>query len=289
MTANKHKIWVVLLLLASQSCNFSKYEGFDKLSNGIYYQLLQIGESDIKPHVSDYITTYIEYKTLHDSVFYRGSKRFQLNKPHYEGSIEECFAFLAKGDRARFIISANDFYSRTLKTNLPPFFAEDDKMIAEIEMIDIQSVDQFNKERDAFMKWIEDFGEYEEIILKQYIEKEKIDIPPTPSGLYHIIVRKGTGKKVAIGDTVIFHYIGRFLDGKFFDSSRQRNEPFGFVYGQEWQVVKGLDEGIGMMREGEKALFIVPSQLAFGKTGSSTGIIPPYTSLIFEVDLLEVR
>jgi FKBP-type peptidyl-prolyl cis-trans isomerase FkpA len=87
----------------------------------------------------------------------------------------------------------------------------------------------------------------------------------------------------------VVHYEGRFLNGKFFDSTRQRNDPFQFVYGQQWQVVKGMEEAIGMMHEGEKALFIMPSGLAFGQTGSSTGIVPPFTSLIFEVELLLVK
>ena len=78
------------------------------------------------------------------------------------------------------------------------------------------------------------------------------------------------------------------FDGKYFDSTIRRNQSFQFVYGTEWQVIKGLEEAIGMMHEGEKSLFIVPSELAFGPAGSSTGIIPPYTSLIFEVELLKV-
>ena len=85
------------------------------------------------------------------------------------------------------------------------------------------------------------------------------------------------------------NYEGRFLNGKFFDSTVRRKQPFQFVYGTEWQVVEGLEEAIGMMKEGEKSLFILPSNLAFGTEGSSTGIVPPFTSLIFEVELLAIN
>ena len=112
---------------------------------------------------------------------------------------------------------------------------------------------------------------------------------PTGSGLYHLKLREGTGKRIEKGDTVTVNYEGRFLNGKFFDSTIRRNQPFQFVYGTEWQVVKGLEEAIGMMHEGEKSLFILPSDLAFGTEGSSTGIIPPFTSLIFEVEILKVN
>ena len=64
---------------------------------------------------------------------------------------------------------------------------------------------------------------------------------------------------------------------------------FQFVYGQKWQVIPGLEEAIGMMYPGERALFIIPSNLAFGQGGSSTGIVPAFTSVIFEVEIVEVN
>lgn len=263
--------------------------GYSRNKDGIYYKLLQIGEESSKPEIGDMITVKLRYYTPDDSLFFEGTRKFRLNKPAYPGSIDACFKQLSEGDKARFIIDGHRFFKETLQSSVPVFLSDEQNMIAEIEMLAIQSAASYKQEKEAFLKWINDFGEYEKTILKQYINKQEIDVEPTPSGLYHIIVRKGEGKKVTKGDTIIFHYEGHFLNGKFFDSSRQRNEPFGFVYGQEWQVIPGLEEGIGLMREGEKAIFIIPSDLAFGATGSSTGIVPPYTSLIFEVELLEVR
>ena len=102
------------------------------------------------------------------------------------------------------------------------------------------------------------------------------------------MLQEGVGKLIEPGDTITINYEGKFLNGKFFDSTIKRNQPFQFVYGTEWQVIKGLEEALSLMYEGEKSLFIFPSELAFGSEGSSTGIIPPYTSLIFEVEILEV-
>jgi FKBP-type peptidyl-prolyl cis-trans isomerase len=102
-------------------------------------------------------------------------------------------------------------------------------------------------------------------------------------------LKEGIGEKVFMGDTLIVHFEGKFFNGKFFDSTKRRNSPFQFVYGKKWQIIEGLEEAIGRMVEGEKSLFIIPSQLGFGETGSSTGIIPPYTSTLFEVELLEVK
>ena len=107
--------------------------------------------------------------------------------------------------------------------------------------------------------------------------------------MYRLVLTGGNDKGVKLGDTVVVHYEGKFLNGKFFDSTRQRHEAFQFVYGQQWQVIKGMEDAIGMMREGEKSIFIMPSEMAFGQTGSSTGMIPPFTSLIFEVELVSVN
>jgi FKBP-type peptidyl-prolyl cis-trans isomerase len=162
-------------------------------------------------------------------------------------------------------------------------------MVVDLNMIEIQSQEEYQKEKTAFLKWVEDFGEYESVILKQYLEENKINSEPTSSGLYKFVIEEGNERQVSEGDTVIVHYEGKFLNGKYFDSTVKRKEPFGFVYGTEWQVIDGLEEAIGMMKEGERSLFIIPSELAFGKKGSSTGIIPPYTSVIFEVHLLEIN
>jgi FKBP-type peptidyl-prolyl cis-trans isomerase FkpA len=155
--------------------------------------------------------------------------------------------------------------------------------------MEIQTSKEYENQKRAFLKWIEDFGEFEREILSQYIKEQKLSIQPTASGMYFLKLKDGNGRKVIQGDTLLVDYEGRFLDGKFFDSTRKRHDPFQFVYGTEWQVVKGLEEAIGMMEEGEKALIILPSELAFGEIGSSTGIIPPFTSLVFEVELKKIN
>ena len=87
------------------------------------------------------------------------------------------------------------------------------------------------------------------------------------------------GKKVKV------HYTGTLLDGTKFDSSRDRNQPFEFTLGQS-QVIKGWDEGIGMMNVGGKATLVIPSTIAYGDR--DMGKIPPFSTLVFDVELLEV-
>jgi peptidylprolyl isomerase len=82
------------------------------------------------------------------------------------------------------------------------------------------------------------------------------------------------------------HYTGKLLDGTKFDSSVDRGEPFGFTLGKG-QVIKGWDEGIGLMNVGGKATLIIPSSIAYGDR--DMGTIPPYSTLVFDVELLEVE
>ena len=126
-------------------------------------------------------------------------------------------------------------------------------------------------------------------VLKNFIEEKEIKIKPTESGIYLINTKKGTGKKVERGDIVTVNYDGKFLNGQFFDSTNETRQPLEFVYGTEWQVIKGLDEAIGYMCEGDKAVIILPSGLAWGEKGSSTGIIPPFTTVVYELELISVK
>jgi FKBP-type peptidyl-prolyl cis-trans isomerase len=283
---------VIFLLLVSAftvSCEkFAKHPGYKKTSHGIYYQLHTIGEDSLKPRPGDFITAKLTYLTMNDSAFFQATRKFQVKEPAYEGAVDECFIMLSREESATFIIPADNFFAITLQTALPTFILSGSSVKIKVEMLDIQSEQDYIKEKEAFLSWIEDFGDYEKVILKQFIAEEKIEVDPLPSGIYYLNIRPGTGKKVESGDTVTVDYEGRFLNGKFFDSTIKRHQPFQFVYGTEWQVIKGLEDAIGMMREGEKSLFILPSELGFGNSGSSNQAIPPFTSLIFEVEILKV-
>ena len=280
---------ITLVSAVTITCDsYSKYPDFKRARHGIYYQLHTLGEDTVKARPGDYITVNLTYMTMTDSVFFKGTRKFQVSIPAYEGAIDECFGMLSLEESATFIIQADNFFSVTLQTALPRFISAGDAIKIKIELLEIQSEQDYIREMEAFLSWIEDFGDYEKVILKQFISEEKLAVSPLPSGIYYFNLRPGTGKKVELGDTITVNYEGRFLNGKFFDSTIKRRQPFQFVYGAEWQVIKGLEEAIGMMCEGEKSLFILPSELGFGNQGSSNNVIPPFTSLIFEVEILKV-
>ena len=108
----------------------------------------------------------------------------------------------------------------------------------------------------------------------------------TASGLKYAIIQEGEGELVGKEKQVTVHYSGFLLDGTKFDSSVERDEPFTFVAGVG-QVIPGWDEGVQLMKKGSKARFIVPANLAYGDR--DLGKIPPNSTLIFDVEVLDVK
>lgn len=119
------------------------------------------------------------------------------------------------------------------------------------------------------------------------IEKHAAGFEKTESGLRYKILENGEGKKAERGNTVSVHYEGSLTNGQVFDSSFQRNQPIEFQIGVG-QVIPGWDEGIGLLRVGDKARLVIPSQLAYGSTGAG-GVIPPNAALIFDVELMDIK
>lgn len=267
----------------------SKYKGYSLSPDGINYRIISLGDAGKKIKPGDYITVDITYRTLKDSIFFTGRRKFKTTSPDYKGSIDMCFEMLNVNDSASFIIGAWDFFDKTIKAPYPSFFKRGDDFKVDVKLLNIQSKIEFEKERAEFMGWISGLQDYEQVKLKHFVENRDKKIQPSKSGLYCIKTAETQGAEVERGDTLIVDWEGTFLNGKMFDSTKKRKMPFEFVYGKEWQVVKGLEEGLKLMREGETAMLVMPSQLAFGQMGSSSGIIPPFTTVIFKVELHKVK
>lgn len=156
----------------------------------------------------------------------------------------------------------------------------------EAEGFDAKSVFETSKKqaKEAKIRRDESFMEKEKEALAVYTEKEGYTV--TQSGLRYKITKRTKGSKPKKGQTVSVHYTGKLTTGKVFDSSKGR-KPLEIAIGQG-QVIKGWDEGIMLLRKGEKAELVIPSNLGYSDRGAG-GVIPPYAVLIFEVSLEGIK
>lgn len=284
----KKEIYLFLSFLVLASCNNS--EKFQTHESGLKYKFIVHNKNGIKPEIGDILVLNMKYSTEDDSLLFN-TREFtrkyhtQMKEPSHEGgSIEDAFAMMCIGDSARFLIDAQYFFQKTRKINLPPHIKPGSKLIFDIKLVGIQSIEEFEEERRAIRH--SNKNEQEEMkILNAYLERANISVEPFNSGLYYIEEVKGTGKQAEFGKTLIVHYTGTFIDGKVFYSTLRRNEPLTFILGEKEKIQ--WEEGIAKMKEGGIAKLIIPSHLAYDST--QTGPIPPYSTLIFEVELLEVK
>ena len=119
------------------------------------------------------------------------------------------------------------------------------------------------------------------------LDKLAAGFDETESGLRYQIIQKGDGKKAEKGNMVSVHYKGQLADGTVFDSSYKRNQPLDFQVGVG-QVIRGWDEGICLLNVGDKARLVIPSDLGYGSAGAG-GVIPPNATLVFDVELMDVK
>lgn len=141
-----------------------------------------------------------------------------------------------------------------------------------------QAEKKAEQDKILYKDWI---SENEAFLVKN---KDKAGVTVTPSGLQYEVIKMGTGKKPTKDNTVKVHYIGTLIDGTEFDSSVKRNEPAQFpVTG----VIPGWVEGLQLMPVGSKFKFFIPQNLAYGSVQAGDQI-KPYSTLIFEVELLEI-
>ena len=165
--------------------------------------------------------------------------------------------------------------------------------ITSVEIIRVgDKAKAFKADQEAFDKLMSEFdkrkAENEQMRAQREMAliKEKYpNIEKTSSGLMYKVVTAGSGdQKPSTGDTVSAHYTGMFLDGRKFDSSVDRGEPIRFPVGVG-RVIKGWDEALLDMKKGEKRILVIPPDLAYGPRGR--GPIPPNSTLVFEVELLD--
>lgn len=263
-------------------------KGYQATDNGLYYRLFTNNGGE-NPQIGDLLELTMSCSVNDTVVILPLTKNIiPMTEPSFWSDFVEGFSMMHKGDSASFIVDIDSSFVNLFGYNtLPPQFSSTDIMRFEVRL------DDFYPESEFRFRMIENIkknypAETEKAAseLNAYLEKNGVVAQPTSTGLYYVKTQDGTGEKPSKGSTVKAHYTGCLLDGTVFDTSIERGEPIEFVLGVG-QVIPGWDEGIAMMSKGEKAVLYIPYYLAYGDR--DLGVIPPFSNLVFEVELIDFK
>jgi FKBP-type peptidyl-prolyl cis-trans isomerase len=270
------------------SCGNNKFPGFKTNENGVNIKYHFKAEESEKPVLNSVVTVNMNYR-LEDTVLFESSKfseplRFPIIEPTFKGDLYGALTQLNIGDSVSIAFPADSFFMVTAGLEeLPEFVVPGSPMYFDIKLIDIQSEEEILSEQTAMLKMMK---EQEQLLLKQYLEEQKINIAPRESGLYVIDDKTGTGSLPKAGEMLQLHFSITTVDGMELYSTEGQS-PVDIEFGKPFDT-KGFDEGIGYLRKGGKETLIVPSNLAFDSVGRGQ-IVAPYTTLIYRIELLNIR
>lgn len=277
-----------LIILFLSSCKSSPE--FIKLDSGAEYRFVEQYPDSVQSKPGDIWILNVKYFNASDSLLFDSkliSDVFKMSCPTVDmtGSVEQVLNLMHKGDSAVIVVDARKFYKESCGFDtVPSFIKPDERLTFYVRCLNIITAEQFNRELDQLnikMKASEN------LLIHQYLEYEGLTAQPSASGLYKIVTREGTGTETADSKFITIDYKGMLINGFEFDNSYKRNKPLQFQLGRH-QVIPGWEEGVSTMKKGEKATLIIPFDLAYGAAGYSD-LIPPYSTLIFEVELIDFK
>lgn len=290
------KLYILSILLLASSCwQEPDHKGYTETDSGLYYKLITIGDGKRKPSIGEYLELIITYRTEKDSVFMDtntgndiGMVILPFNHSSFPGSFEEGLTNMNEGDSLSFLVQAQPLFEKFFHLPLPMFLKEGSLVKMDVKLHRILDREQYAAELRRYENMVEDRDIEEQRKLQLYLDTNDVQFTPLDNGMFYLPLKQGSGDIVEKGCQLCINYKGYFLNGKQFESTYERGSPLEFTFGEQGQVISGLETAISLMKEGAKAKFIIPSQLAYGESGSSTGIIPPYTTVVYEIELINL-
>ncbi len=266
----------------------SKFPGFETTSDGLYYQFHNQGDDTLKPQMGDLLSTYMDYRT-DDTIFNTTPKGQPFNIPlmesTYAGDVFAALGMMSAGDSATFMINADSFFMKTVGAPRPEFLDSNSYFYLDIKVTEIKTSAQIDKERMGKAK---EMADSELGLIENYIAENKLTIDKDASGIYFSEVKSGNGETPAPGTFAKMNIVAitLFDATRPFIDTKQYGEPIDFEVGTG-RLGIGFESGLAKMSKGSKSIIIVPFELGFGAQGMQGGI-PPYATLVYEVELVDI-
>jgi len=268
------------------SCKTST-NGYEKTESGLEYKYDIKKDTSRQVKLDDFLVMDVKYYSAHDSLLFTtesfsGKFRMKYKDASKKGDINEALGMMKVGDSMSFKVDAKIFFTETRHDSCQKNLIGT-KIRFEIALREIQTeaiVKQLKQELSIREK------DKETSLLDEFISHNYPDCKPTKSGLYIIQTKQGKGANPKNGSKVTVHYIAHFINGEIFTNSYRKNRPFIFTLGKQ-EVIEGLEEGLLTMKQGGKAVFVIPSKLAYGEAGRKP--VPPNSTIVFEMELLSIK
>ena len=299
----KHLFIATLAVAATallESCGSGNLKGYKQTDDGLYYRFEQQNKDAQQVQEGDVLvgemTIRLDTTVLRTNV--GRTERLMPVIPMYDGVLHEGLLMMHLGDRAIFAIEADSMAKYMQPNQMPPMYEKDKgmKFYYEINLQDIVTREEFEEEQANYEQEMQKARVQEPELIAKYVADNGIKEQPRANGLYVIVKKKGKGQTIAAGRNVTLSYTGRLLDGSVFDSSNEADckeagidwhEPLTYVVGQ-MSLIPGWEEGVMGQPEGTQLRLIIPSALGYGPQGAGQ-TIPPYSPLVFDIDILSVK
>ncbi len=269
----------------------------NKTEEGLYYSIEQEGNG-VYPKPGDYVKVHYVGKLLNGAEFDRSEVDepfvFQLGYRQVILGWDKGILNFRVGSKGKLYVPSQMGYGRVGAGKMIP---PNSDLIFEIEVLEVMDVDAY----DRFMQQLDekDRKEFEEHQRKQFIEdkrlindyasEHKLKVTRTPSGLSYVLKKKGKGRNVVPGNTIVVHYEGYLLDDTIFDSTYKKKEPFKFQLGKG-KTIDGWEEGLQYFKKGSEGWLLIPSKLAYGPQSIEDNEIniPANSVLVFKIKIVDI-
>lgn len=275
------KLGCILLIIITFGCNDSDHPGYSKLHGSIHYKLVVIGDDGLKVEDGEY--TSVEIKVIVDSMLsaHKSYSRLRVDSKPFPSYLLNLLAEATVGDSMLILGSADEL---ELNQMLGKELFKTDTLVRLEVMVTEVFTDSLLRHTLAKERMIKDFELKEKSDLRKVLDSLDMTTEHLVDGVYLKALNSPSDKPVSKGDFVSTNYILSLANGREV-ANTYISEPFKYQTGKPDQVITGFGVGVYNMNYGGEYLLVIPSNLGFGAKGSSSGIIPPYSVLIYEVKL----
>lgn len=277
--------WCLAVVLLLAACARSPYKGFKRVADGIDLRLHVIGDGEAVPTDSDSTLLRVRIARLNDAPgsLFSTERRYALRDT---GAFARAiFRRIHQGDSMSVIAIAGavPWWLLAPEVARPP--ADTTHVRLELSLRELLTPARMREEQ-ARLRDADPEG-YQQRALARVLDSTWVS---WGDQVHYKMDRLSTDTTtIRSGDIVTLHYQGRFTDGRVFDDTRRAGQPMTFRLGDPDQVIKGLEVAAHLLHKGDRATFAITYPLAFGERGSSTGLVPPFTPVVYSVEVVEVQ